>query len=38
LILLLEADGPSKGAFPEDDGDESDGMVFGDDDDLDAFE
>jgi len=28
----------SKGAFPEDDGDESDDMVFGDDDDLDAFE
>jgi len=27
-----------KGAFPEDDGDDSDDMVFGDDDDLDAFE
>merc|ERR1719393_449753 len=26
------------GAFPEDDGDDSDDMVFGDDDDLDAFE
>merc|ERR1719238_607612 len=28
----------SKGAFPEDNDDDSDEMVFGDDDDLDAFE
>ena len=27
----------SKGAFPEDDGDDSDDMVFGDDDDLDNY-
>ena len=28
----------SKGAFPEDDGDDSDDMIFGDDDDLDDYE
>merc|ERR1719331_2975683 len=28
----------SKGAFPEDDGDDSDDMVFGDDDNLDDYE
>ena len=28
----------ANGAFPEDDGDDSDDMIFGDDDDLDAFE
>ena len=28
----------SKGAFPEDDGDDSDDMIFGDDDNLDDYE
>ena len=28
----------SNGAFPEDDAEDSDEMIFGDDDDLDAFE
>merc|ERR1711935_196187 len=28
----------ANGAFPEDDGDDSDDMIFGDDDDLDAYE
>ena len=28
----------TKGAFPEDDGDDSDDMIFGDDDNLDDYE
>ena len=35
--LALKAPTPNKGASPKDDGDDSDDMVFGDDDDLDNY-